>query len=145
MQVVIVYSSRYGNGKKCVDVVAKQLKTIGNKVKVINAQETSPEKLPPADIYIFSAASEKFSLASEMKKFIKKIPAKEGQKFALISTHAMDRAIGLNKMDKMLSEKKKMVKVSSIDFKVQGEVDKGQGLPEGYDEKLRSWANGIGK
>jgi len=142
MNFVIVYSSRHGNGKKCVDVVEKQLKTKGQGVQVISANDADPAKLPPADIYIFSAASEKFSLATPMKKYLKKLPEKAGQKFALISTHAMDRAIGLNKMDKILT-KKKMLKVGSIDFKVEGDIDKGQGLPEGYDAKLKQWTNGL--
>ena len=142
MNFVIVYSSRYGNGKKCVDVVTRQLKTKGQGVQVINAQDAGPAELPPADIYIFSAASEKFSLQTWMKKYLKKVPEMPGQKYALISTHAMDRTIGLNKMDKILT-KKKMVKVGSIDFKVEGEVNKGLGLPEGYEAKLKSWANGL--
>ena len=143
MKFVIVYSSRYGNGKKCVDVVEKQLKTKGQGVQVINAQEAAPDKIPPADIYIFSAASEKFSLQTWMKKYIKSLPTMEGKKYALMSTHAMDRTIGLNKMEKILTTKKKMALVSKIDFKVEGDVNKGDGLPQGYEGKLKEWVNGI--
>jgi flavodoxin len=143
MKIIIVYSSRFGNGKKCVDVVEKQLKTKGNEVQVINAREADPAKIPPADIYIFSGASEKFSLATEMKNYIKKLSTMEGQRYALISTHRMDRALGLNKMEKLLTKKKKMVKATSIDFKVQGEVEQGKGLPEGYADDLKKWVNEI--
>ena len=144
MKFVIIYSSRYGNGKKCVDVVDKNLKKKGHGVSVFSTKDSNPEKIPPADVYIFSAASEKFSLASEMKKYLKKLPAMEGQKYALISTHAMDRAIGLNKMEKLLTTKKKMSKVSSVDFKVQGDINAGKGLPEGYEDSLKKFVNEIG-
>jgi menaquinone-dependent protoporphyrinogen IX oxidase len=143
MKFVIVYSSRYGNGKKCVNVVEKQLRTKGHEVEIINAKEASPDNLPPADMYIFSGASEAFNLNLSMKGYLKKLPKMEGQKFCLISTHRMDRAIGLNKMDKLLSKKKKMEKVSTIDFKVEGEVEKGDGLPQGYEGQLKEWVNGI--
>jgi menaquinone-dependent protoporphyrinogen IX oxidase len=143
MKFVIVYSSRYGNGKKCVDVVEQQLKTKGHGIQVTNAKDAKPEALPPADMYIFSAASEKFSLQTWMKKYIKNLPEMQGQKYALMSTHGMDRTIGLNKMEKILTVKKKMSLVSKIDFKVEGDVNEGKGLPEGYEGKLKEWINKI--
>jgi len=143
MKFIIVYSSRFGNGKKCVDVVEKQLKTKGHSVQVLKAHEADPGKIPPADIYIFSAASEKFSLASAMKKYLKKVPEMSGQKYALISTHGMKRTIGLNKMEKMLTKNKNMSIISKIDFRVQGDVNNGNGLPHGYEGKLKTWVNDI--
>lgn len=139
----MVYSSRFGNGKKCVDFVDEQLRTKGHEVQVINAPKADPTQIPPADMYIFSGATEAFSIARGIKKYLKKLPQMQGQKYALISTHAMDRAIALNKMEKLLSKKKKMVKVSTIDFKVNNRAQQGNGLPEGYEDSLREWVEGI--
>ena len=139
----MVYSSRYGNGKKCVDAVDEQLRTKGHEVQVINAPKANPSQLPPADLYIFSGATEAFNIAAGIRKYLKKMPQMEGKKYALISTHRMDRAIALNKMEKLLSKKKKMMKVGAIDFKVQDGTEQGNGLPEGYEDRLREWVEGI--
>jgi len=144
MKYVIVYSSRYGNGKKCVDFVNEKLRAKGHDVQVINAPEADPANLPPADMYIFSGATEAFNIAAGIRKYLKKLPVMEGQKYALISTHAMDRAIALNKMEKLLSNKKKMKKVSTIDFRIGDGSSEGNGLPDGYEEKLTKWVGEIG-
>ena len=144
MKFVIVYSSRYGNGKKCVDAVDTELKTKGHEVQIINAQESNPAQIPKADMYIFSGATEAFRIAVGIRKYLKKMPQMEGKKYALISTHAMDKAIALNKMDKLLSKKKKMEKVSTIDFKVNNKAaQQSNGLPEGYEENLCEWVKEI--
>ncbi|UCH88457.1 MAG: flavodoxin family protein [Thermoplasmata archaeon] len=139
MKCAIIYSSRYGNGKKCVDVVNEQLKKKGHQVQVINAQEADPKKIPEADLYIFSGASEAFGIAAGIKGYLKNLPSMEGKKFALMSTHRMKKAIALNKMDKLLTSKKKMAKVAAIDFRVEGEVEQGKGLPSDYKNSLREW------
>ncbi|UCE38734.1 MAG: flavodoxin family protein [Thermoplasmata archaeon] len=143
MNIVIVYSSRFGNGKKCVDTVDEQLRIKGHEVKIINAQKADPSQLPPADIYIFSGATEAFNIAVGIRRYLKKLPQMDGKKYALICTHAMNRAIALNKMEKLLSKKKKMVKVAAIDFKVNNKAQQGNGLPEGYEDSLREWVEGI--
>jgi flavodoxin len=144
MKVVIIYSSRFGNGKKCVDFVNEQLKTKGHEVQVINAPEADPSHIPSADLYIFSGATEAFSIARGIKKYLKKMAKMNGQKYALMSTHAMDKAIALKKMDKLLSKKKKMRKVSSIDFKIDTKKSQeGNGLPVGYEDNLRDWVEKL--
>jgi flavodoxin len=144
MKYVIIYSSRFGNGKKCVDLVYEQLKTKGHEVRVINAKEADPAQIPPADMYIFSGATEGFRIAIGIKKYLKKLPRMEGKIYAIICTHGMKRAIALKKMEKLLSKKKKMVMKTSIDFKVGQGSFEGNGLPEGYEDKLIEWVNGIG-
>jgi flavodoxin len=145
MKFAIIYSSRYGNGKKCVDAVDEELKKKGHEVQMINAQEADPSQIPPADFYIFSGATEAFGIAKGIKKYLKKMPEMEGKKFALINTHAMDRAIALGKMDKLLTTKKKMVKMAAIDFKVEDGTNDGNGLPGSYKDDLHEWVEGIVK
>lgn len=143
MKIAIIYSSRYGNGKKCVDFVDERLRDKGHEVQVINAPKGDPLQIPPADLYIFSGATEAFSIAKGIKKYLKKMPTMEGKKYALISTHAMDKAIALNKMEKLLTNKKKMTMVTSIDFQVKEGSQQGNGLPEGYKESLQKWVEEI--
>ena len=144
MKFVIVYSSRFGNGKKCVDIVDEKLRKKGHEVQVVNAPHADPSKIPKADMYIFSGASEAFNIAVGIRKYLKKLPVMEGQKYALISTHGMKRAIALNKMEKLLTKKKNMVKVAAIDFRIGDGSFEGNGLPEGYQERLHKWVEEIG-
>jgi flavodoxin len=143
MKIAIIYSSRYGNGKKCVDFVDEKLRIKGHEVQVINAPDSNPTQIPPADLYIFSGATEAFSIARGIRGYLKKMPKMEGKKYAIMSTHAMDRAIALKKMEKLLSKKKKMSKVSTIDFKVTNKAQEGNGLPEGYQDDLQNWVEKL--
>jgi len=143
MKVVIVYSSRYGNGKKCVDCVDARLKAKGHSVQVQNAPESDPAQIPPADLYVFSGAAEAFGLARPIKQYLLGLPELSGRKYALINTHSMKKARGLPRMEKILTGKK-MVKVGEIDFQVGDGTDKGNGLPAGYEARLAQWADGFG-
>ena len=144
MKVVIVYSSRYGNGKKCVDSVDGALKARGHDVQVLSAPQSDPAQIPQADMYIFSGAAEAFGIAKGIKEYMKNMPEMEGKKYALINTHGMKKARALPKMEKILSKKKKMVKVSEIHFQVGKDANTGNGLPAGYDAQLVQWVTGFG-
>jgi flavodoxin len=143
MKVVIAYSSRYGNGKKCVDCVEARLKAKGHSVQVLNAPASDPAQIPPADLYVFSAAAEAFGLAKPMKQYLAGLPELAGRKYALINTHGMKKPRGLPGMEKILSGKK-MVKAGEIDFQVGEGSQQGNGLPAGYEARLAAWADGLG-
>ncbi len=143
MKVVIAYSSRYGNGKKCVDCVEARFRAKGHDVSVLKATESDPAQIPPADLYVFSGAAEAFGLAKEIKQYLTGLPELAGRRYALINTHGMKKARGLPKMEKILSMKK-MVKAGEIDFQVGDGTDQGNGLPAGYEARLAEWADRFG-
>ena len=143
MKVVIVYSSRYGNGKKCVDCVEARLKAKGHGVQVLVASQSDPAQIPAADLYVFSGAAEKFGLAGPIKKYLKGLPELAGRRYALINTHALKKPRGLPRMEKILSGKK-MVKAAEIDFQVGAGSQQGNGLPAGYDVRLAEWTDRLG-
>ena len=144
MKFVIVYSSRYGNGKKCVDCVDAALKAKGHEVQILIAPSSNPAQIPPADMYIFSGAAEAFRLAKGIRNYLKDMPELEGRKYALMNTHGMKKPRALPKMEKILSGKKKMVKVGEIHFQVGEGAQQGNGLPEGYQARLVHWVDGFG-
>jgi flavodoxin len=144
MKVVMVYFSRYGNGKKCVDCVDAELKAKSHEVLILNAPESDPAKIPRADMYIFSGATEAFGIAKEIRSYLEAMPVLEGQKYALINTHGMKKPRALPKMEKILSGKKKMVRVGEIHFQVGEGTQQGNGLPEGYQAQLAGWVKGLG-
>jgi hypothetical protein len=110
---------------------------------VQNAPESDPAQIPPADLYVFSGATEAFGLAKGIKQYLAGLPELSGRRYALINTHSMKKARGLPKMEKILAGKK-MVKAGEIDFQVGDGTDKGNGLPAGYEARLAQWVDVFG-
>ena len=73
MNYVIVYWSRYGNGKKIVEKLSKKLKKNGAETQIFKTDEADPTNMHKADFYIFSAATEAFNIQKNMRTFMKKL------------------------------------------------------------------------
>jgi menaquinone-dependent protoporphyrinogen IX oxidase len=138
MNYVIVYYSRFGNGKKIVERLAAKLK---GEVKVLRLEEADPKALPPADAYVFSAPAEAFSLHRGMKRFLKDLCGVEGRKCAVVNTHG-SRKSRLPKMGELVA-KKGMLKAAELDFQVTGDSQHGNGLPAGWETKLDEFAGKL--
>jgi len=134
MKCVIVYWSRFGNGKKVVEYLSERLKKKKAEVHLVKTDEADPAALPDADVYVFSAPTEAFNIQRNMKLFMKKLRGMEGKKYGIINTHNMKRS-WLNKMEKLLN-KKQMEKRAAIDFRMGKDTDKGEGLPEGWKKTV---------
>ena len=132
MKYVIVYWTRFGNNKKIVDYLAGKLQ---GEVQVLKTDEAEPAKMPEADFYIFSSAAEAFRLQKNMKQFMKNLENMDQKKYGIINTHAMKKKNWLKKMEKLLA-KKKMIKVAEVEFRMEGDVDKAEGLQDGWEAKL---------
>lgn len=141
MNYVIVYWSRYGNGKRIVDNLAEKLKKKGGETQIFKTDEADPTNMPEADLYIFSSPAEAFNLQKNMRAFMKRLEGMEEKRYGIINTHGLDRN-WLNKMEKLLS-KKKMVKVAGVDFQVGKNANTGNGLMEGWETKLDEFAKRI--
>jgi flavodoxin len=141
MKYVIIYYSRFGNNKKIVEHLAAILKARGA-VELLTADKANPDALPQADVYVFSAAAERFSIQTDMKNCMKKLTGMDGKKYAIINTHALKFKSWLGRMDKLLS-KSGMAKIAEIDFRMGAGTDKGNGLPEGWEKRLEEFARKI--
>jgi len=141
MKYVIVYWSRYGNGKQVVQYLAQKLEKKGATTQIFKTDEIDPSVPPEADLYVFSAPTEAFSIQKNMRKFMKNLKDMEGQKYGIINTHSMKKN-WLPKMEKLLA-KKKMEKVAEIDFQVGKEAPSGNGLMEGWKAQLETFADKL--
>jgi len=142
MKYVIIYWSRYGNGKKLVEYLAGKLKEKKGETQIFTTEEANPTAMPPADTFIFSASIEMGNLQKNMRKFMKKLKGLEGKKYGIINTYGMKKD-RLDKMEKLLS-KKKMVKVAGVGFHVEGAgVQTGNGLMTGWEVKLDEFAGKL--
>ena len=134
MKYVIVYWSRYGNGKKIVTTLADKLKQKDVDTQMFTTDEANPSAMPEADMYIFSAPAEAFNVQKNMRKFMKQLTNMDNKKFGIINTHGMNRS-WLRKMELLLT-KKHMVKVAEVDFQVGKAANTGNGLMDGWEVKL---------
>lgn len=141
MNYVIVYWSRFGNGKKIVDYLADKLNEKKGKTQIFKTDEADPTSLPKADLYIFSAPAEAFNLQRNMRNFMKKLNGMEEKRYAIINTHGMKKN-RLYKMEKLLS-KKNMVKVAEVDFQIGKETIEGLKLKKGWDAKVDEFASKL--
>ena len=134
MKYIIVYWSRYGNGKKIVNYLSSKLNDKKVETKIFKTDETNPSKLPEADLYVFSAPTEALNIQKNMRKFIKNLEGMNEKKYGIINTHAMKRNL-LFKMEKLLS-KKNMTKVASVDFQIGEGSQNGEGLMVGWESMV---------
>jgi flavodoxin len=141
MKYTIVYWSRYGNGKKLVEHLSGKLKEKKAETQILTTDDANPSAMPPADVYIFSAPAEALGIQKNMKTFMKKLQGMEEKKYGIINTYGMKKN-RLDKMEKLLS-KKKMVKLAGIGFHVEGEVQSGNGLTQGWEQQLDEFAGKL--
>jgi len=144
MKYVIVYFSRFGNGKKLVERLAGKLKEKNGTVQLFKVDEVDPGAMPEADVYVFSAAAEALSLQRDMKTFMNNLKGMDGRNYGIINTHGMKKN-RLDKMEKILS-KKNMVKLAGVEFHVEGNnVQTGNGLPSGWEARVDEFAGKLGE
>jgi len=141
MKILILYESRFGNGKKLSGELAEILNGKAQDAEAISIYDVRPGDLSAADVYVFSSPARMFMLPISMRKFIGGFsPKAEGAKYALITTYMDPKARALKVMGKLIGTKK-MAKAAD-DLKVRVTDIRGP-LEEGYREKLEKFADDI--
>ncbi|HUS98741.1 MAG TPA: hypothetical protein VMY59_00280 [Candidatus Thermoplasmatota archaeon] len=141
MKYVLVYWSRYGNGRKLIDSLAVTLKKKGAETQVFITDEANPAAMPNADVYVFSAPAEAFNLQMNMRSFMKRLSGMDEKKYGIMNTHAMKKN-RLGEMENLLS-KKNMVKIAEVDFQVGKDTQSGNGLMGNWNAKLDEFAQKL--
>jgi multimeric flavodoxin WrbA len=62
VKINIVYTSKFGNRKKCIEELREIMEKKGQEVKVFSIADIKLNNLPEADIYIFSSPVRMFML-----------------------------------------------------------------------------------
>ena len=121
MKVCILYDSKFGTGKTCMEHLKSIMDAKGNDVDIYSVKEIEPSSIPEAELYIFSAPTHLGYPSGKMKGFLKKIDGKEGRKYSVVTTcMAPDKTQATENMEKIL-DKKGMKKVTkSLKIKVKG-------------------------
>ena len=141
MKCVIVYWSRFGNGKKIVHCLADKLNEKKVETKIFTTDEADPVAMPEADLYIFSAPAEAFNLQKNMRMFMKNLEGMENKKYGIINTHGMNKD-RLYKMEKLLSNKN-MIKAASLEFQVGKDAKSGDAIIGDWKTKVEKFAGEL--
>jgi flavodoxin len=143
MKINIIYESHFGNGKKIIDELAKLLKSKKQDVKLFSVRSIVPDKLPEADLYIFSSPTRKFAVPPDMSIFLENFnPPAKYVRYALMTTYLDPRTIALKTMAAKLD--KKGIKKAADDFKVRVVFLKGP-VKENYLDRLAEFAEMLVK
>ena len=141
MKYVIVYWSRYGHGKKLVTYLSEKLNDRKIETQILKTDEVNPTSMPEADLYVFSAPAEAFSLQRSFKGFLKRLDGMDNKKYGIINTHGMDKN-RLGQMENILT-KKNMIKVAEVDFKIGKDIKSGNAFLEDYKPKIEEFAGKL--
>ena len=141
MKICILYESKYGNGKKCVEYLQGIIGGKGHDVEISYIGEIKPKLVPQANFYIFSSPTHIGSPPRKMRKFLKKLEIKqEGAKYSLMTTYMDPKTKTIQKMEEIL-QTKGMTKVSDgLKIKVTGYEGP---LEEDYKQKLEKFATEL--
>lgn len=139
MKFCIVYDSKYGNGKTCVEYLKEAVSKKNHAVEVFRVDETESKSLPAADFYVFSTPTHVGGPTRRMKKFLKKLDVGE-VRYSLMTTCRNTKNKTLEKMEKLL-QPKGMVKASD-GVKIMVTKLKGP-LESDYRKKIDAFAKGI--
>ena len=86
MKIEYVHASKYGNGAMVAEEFNKQMAAKGVTVGVQHIREARPDRLPPADLYVFSSPGRMGRPTGGMRRFLKKLRLPAGTRYAILTT-----------------------------------------------------------
>jgi menaquinone-dependent protoporphyrinogen IX oxidase len=88
MTIEYFHASKYGNGAMVAEEFTKQLAAKGVTVNVHHIQQARPDRLPTADLYLFSSPGRMGKPIGGMRRFLKKLRLPAGSRYAILTTEA---------------------------------------------------------
>jgi hypothetical protein len=86
MKIEYLHASKYGNGAMVAEEFNKQMVAKGVTVKVHHIQQARPDRLPTADLYVFSSPGRMGKPIGGMRRFLKKLRLPAGTRYAILTT-----------------------------------------------------------
>ena len=86
MRIEYLHASKYGNGAMVAEEFDKQLAAKGVTVNVHHIREARPDRLPTADLYLFSSPGRMGKPIGGIRRFLKKLRLPAGTKYAILTT-----------------------------------------------------------
>jgi menaquinone-dependent protoporphyrinogen IX oxidase len=86
MKIEYVHASKFGNGASVAEEFRRQMAAKGVTVGVHHIREARPDRLPTADLYVFSSPGRMGKPIGGMRRFLKKLRLPAGTKYAILTT-----------------------------------------------------------
>lgn len=102
MEIQYLHASRFGNGAAVAEDVRARLAARGAVVRVHHIKEVTPDALPAADLYVFSAPGRIGKPVARMRRFVEKLGLPAGTRYAVLTTEmapAVDKTTGQRPSD----------------------------------------------
>jgi hypothetical protein len=86
MKIEYVHASKFGNGALVAEEFSRQMAAKGVTVGVHHIREARPDRLPTADLYVFSSPGRMGKPIGGMRRFLKKLRLPAGTSYAILTT-----------------------------------------------------------
>ena len=86
MRIEYLHASKFGNGAMVAEEFTRQMATRAVTVNVQHIQQARPDRLPPADLYLFSSPGRMGKPIGGMRRFLKRLRLPAGTRYAILTT-----------------------------------------------------------
>src|SRR5512132_2094878 len=86
MKIEYLHASKYGNGAMVAEEVQRQMAAKGVTVDVHHIRAARPDRLPTADLYVFSSPGRMGKPIGGMRRFLRKLRLPAGTRYAILTT-----------------------------------------------------------
>ena len=132
MRIEYLHASKYGNGAMVAEEFDKQLAAKGVTVNVHHIREARPDRLPTADLYLFSSPGRMGKPIGGMRRFLKKLRLPAGTKYAILTTEMAPQP---DKKTGRIPTEEELAKWQRV-RPIMNEILKGAGLVKVAEDKV---------
>jgi hypothetical protein len=86
MRIEYLHASKFGNGAMVAEAFRKQMAAKGVLVNVQHIRAARPDRLPTAELYLFSSPGRMGRPIGGMRRFLKKVRLPAGTSYAILTT-----------------------------------------------------------
>jgi hypothetical protein len=86
MKIEYFHASRFGNGALVAEEFQRQMAAKGVMVDVQHIREARPDRLPTADLYVFSSPGRMGRPIGGMRRFLRQLRLPAGTRYAILTT-----------------------------------------------------------
>jgi hypothetical protein len=86
MKVEYLHASKFGNGTMVAEEFQRQMAVKGVTVDVHHIRAARPDRLPTADLYVFSSPGRMGKPIGGMRRFLRKLRLPAGTRYAILTT-----------------------------------------------------------
>ena len=91
MRIEYLHASKFGNGAEVAAAFREDMTSRGVDVSVHHIEDVAPDRLPPADLYVFSSPGRMGKPIRGMRRFLKGLRLPAGTRYAILTTEMAPR------------------------------------------------------